>query len=162
MSGRRCIDCGAPISEISRGRCVDCGHRPLIRNCPPDFLDVLGRLGSRLAAAHYRASLKTITRWRREHGLPPNHRARRTSGSTGRLNRARFGMNSKPIMIRRDLSPAGRAADFLQRFGPIFACTPQGKALSGGNFWNRNGHVLSADEVIQRAERLGWERPRDF
>lgn len=161
MATRTCIDCGAPISEISRGRCVDCGHRPLIRTCPPDFLEVLGRLGSRMAAAHYRASLKTITRWRREHGLPRNYRARKSVG-TGRLNRGRFGMAAKPILIRRDLSTAGRAADFLQKFGPVFRCMTTGKAHPNGTCWNRNGHVLTDRDIVERAQRLGWTGPQEF
>ena len=40
MSGRTCIDCGAPISETSRGRCVACGHAPLLRKMPADFAKI--------------------------------------------------------------------------------------------------------------------------
>jgi DNA-directed RNA polymerase subunit RPC12/RpoP len=158
---RQCVDCGAPISDISRGRCVRCGHRPMVRKCPEDFLAILATTGSRLAAAHYRASLKTITRWRREHGLAPNYRARRGS-STGRLNRSRFTMAPKALLVHRDFTMPGRAADYLQRFGPVYRCLTTGKAHPKGTYWNRNGYVLTDAQLIDRALRLGWKEPDAF
>lgn len=156
MSGRTCIDCGAPISETSRGRCVACGHAPLLRKMPADFVSVLRRLGSsQLAARHYRASLTAVTRWRREADLLPHRPAVRVS-RTGRLNRGSFGMSLRAPVTQRDMTEAGRAADFLQRFGPVFRCLTTGKAHPKGTYWNRNGHVLSDREIVARAERLGF------
>jgi hypothetical protein len=58
--------------------------------------------------------------------------------------------------VGRDMSRAGMAADYLRRFGPIWRCDSRGTQLSDGAFWRRNMAVLTDDEVIERAQHLGW------
>lgn len=58
--------------------------------------------------------------------------------------------------VHRDESRAGLAAEFLRRFGPVYRCRSTGEASIGGSHWNRGGFVLTGDELIYRAERLGW------
>lgn len=156
---RGCRDCGAPISMRSRGRCTRCGRASLQRACPDDFLIMLKQLGgSKAAARHYNASLKTITRWRLERGLNPGQlvkrRQRRKLGSPygrpGGLPR---------VEIFRDMTAAGFAADYLRKFGAVYRCGENGKPVAKGGFWNRNGRVLTDEDIISRAERLGWKRP---
>lgn len=57
----------------------------------------------------------------------------------------------------RDMSRAGMAADHLRRFGPVFRCDAEGRALPDGFFWRRGSFILSDDEIIERAVRLGWD-----
>ncbi len=123
---------------------------------PADFVPVLIRMGSQLAAKHFKASLTTVTMWRHQAGLAPHCRAKRASRSTARPLHGRLGGGPRPLQIHRDYSRAGQAAAFLQSKGPIYRCTPTGKPLAKGLYWNRGGRVLTDADVIERAEWLGW------
>lgn len=68
----------------------------------------------------------------------------------------RLGGGPRPLPIRRDCTRAGQAADFLQKNGPIYRCTSKGAPFAKGTFWNRGGRILTDDDVIERAARLGW------
>lgn len=151
----QCSDCGRPIAPDSRGRCATCARRGLHRAVPDDFVETLERLGSAGCAAYYRASLTTVTKWRRAKGLKPQFRAKRVS--QGMRVRGRPGGGERPLAVKRDWSRAGQAAEFLRRFGPISRCDENRAFNPAGEFWNRNGHLLSADDVVSRAERLGWK-----
>lgn len=61
----------------------------------------------------------------------------------------------------RDLTLAGQAADFLRRFGSVYRCDVTGKPNSKGTRWKRNYSVLTDDELMHRARRLGWT-PMEF
>jgi hypothetical protein len=56
----------------------------------------------------------------------------------------------------RDMSRAGQAAEFLQKFGPVFRCTGTGAANPKGDHWRRGSTILSSADIIERAERNGW------
>lgn len=155
--GNHCIDCGRPISPYSRGRCRACGYLGLKRQVPDDFLTVLRRLGSHGAARHYRASLGTITRWRRELDLRPQARIKKGIGQ----QRTSRGFVERPLLIMRDLTLAGQAADFLRRYGSVFRCDAAGKPDAKGSHWKRNFSVLDDSELMHRATRLGWT-PMEF
>lgn len=58
---------------------------------------------------------------------------------------------------RRDMSRAGLAADYLRRFGPVFRCDQLGKLSEKGTHWARGRYVLTGAEIIDRAERNGWQ-----
>ena len=153
---RACIDCGRPVGRHSKGRCPTCGHKGLLRTCPEDFVVELKRLGgSKAAAAHYQASLKTITRWRTESGLTFGRRVKKRPRGVG------FGRPGglPRVEIFRDMSAPGHAADFLRRYGAVFRCDENRKPNAKGGFWNRNGRVLTDTDIMERAERLGWKRP---
>lgn len=157
---RACIDCKAEISAFGSGRCKRCAYRAKSRPVPPDFLEQLARRGSGGCAVHYRASLTTITKWRRASGLRPQLRMRRSPSMGGGFKR-QTGTLAR-IMIHRDHSDAGQAADFLRRFGAVYRCDEGGKPNSKGAFWNRNNHVLDDGEIMFRAKRLGWSPVRVF
>jgi hypothetical protein len=116
---------------------------------------VLRQKGSLGAAAHYKASAATVTRWRRQMDLRPHARAvKRPGGAHAR--RGRGGFRETPLPVYRDWSVVGQAVEFLRRIGPVFRCLATGAASSKGEFWNRNGWVLSDEDVLSRARRLGW------
>lgn len=116
---------------------------------------MLRQLGSKAAAAHYRTSLKTIARWRAESGM---RRFQRGKARVRRRNH-HYVLNMSRTEIFRDMSAPGSAADFLRRYGSVFRCDENRKPNAKGGFWNRNGRVLTDDEIMSRAARLGWCRP---
>lgn len=86
-----------------------------------------------------------IKRWCREAGVEP-------------LTRHQL-FAREPARRVGGYSLADRAVDeCLRRYGPVFRCDVRGKPLSDGFFWNRGGRVLTDDDVIERAEGLGWDR----
>lgn len=152
--GHHCTDCGVPISPYSRGRCRKCGYVGLKRAVPDDFHAVLRLRGSQGAAEHYHASLATVTRWRREVGFRPQERARKPSMMG--ITRSR-GFVERPLMLCRDFTLAGQAADFLRKWGAVYRCDEVGKPNAKGSHWKRNFTVLTDDEIRHRATRLGWK-----
>lgn len=84
-------------------------------------------------------------------------RFQRAKKRVSRRNNYAFGLPR--VAIFRDMSAAGSAADHLRRYGAVFRCGPDGKPNAKGGFWNRNSHVLTDDEIMSRASRLGWCRP---
>jgi len=90
-----------------------------------------------------------IKRWCAECGVSPR---RYVPHFVSRANR----IPPSPVVFH-DLSRAGQAADYLRRHGPVFRCSAVGGANTKGDFWSRRGFVLTDDEIIERAERLGWE-----
>jgi|GEM_PF-6846991 len=151
LPAKHCRDCGAPINRSSRERCKPCSDKAQRRSCPGDFLAILRKLGSQGAAAHYRASLATVTRWRRELELRPQARMKKGIGQSRPQ-----GFVARPLLINRDTSMAGQAADFLRRFGAVYRCDEAGPPNPKGKFWKRNFVVLTDDELVARAKRLGW------
>lgn len=59
--------------------------------------------------------------------------------------------------VNRDTSLAGQAADYLRRFGPVVRCDDRGRYNENGTHWRRNFSVLTADEIIERAEANGFD-----
>lgn len=149
---KHCRDCGCIINRSSRGRCKPCATVGLRRSCPDDFLPVLRRLGSQGAARHYHASLATVTRWRRELELRPQARMKKGIGQS----RSDRGFIPRPLIQNRDMTLAGQAADFLRRFGSVYRCDVRGTPMAKGTHWRRAYAVLSDEELMHRAQRLGW------
>jgi len=90
-----------------------------------------------------------IKRWCAECGVSPR---RCVPHFVSRANRI-----PPPPVVFHDLSRAGQAAEYLRRFGPVFRCNSNGGADAKGDHWSRSGFVLMDEEIITRAERLGWE-----
>jgi hypothetical protein len=57
----------------------------------------------------------------------------------------------------RDMSAAGQAADYLRQFGAVWRCTETGRPDPAGKCWRRGSAVLSAAEIVERAD---WMRNR--
>lgn len=149
---KHCVDCGAEINRSSRARCKACARIGLKRAIPDDFLVILRRLGSQGAARHYRSSLSTVTRWRRELKMKPQARMKKGIGQS-RVDR---GFVARPLIVNRDMSRVGMAAEYLSRFGPIYRCTEEGKPNAKGSHWRRGFAVMSDAGMIERAKRMGW------
>lgn len=149
---KHCRDCGAIINRSSRGRCKPCATVGLKRVMPDDFLPVLRRLGSQGAAKHFHASLATVTRWRRELELKPQARMKKGIGQS----RTDRGFMPRPLIQNRDMTLAGQAADYLRRFGSVYRCDASGSPTAKGTMWRRGFAVLSDDEIMHRAQRMGW------
>lgn len=114
---------------------------------------------------NYGRSAATILKWCAQLGVSPRRAAPTRQRTTSRGVMASTKMfNPTAPAIRRDDSLAGRAADYLRRFGSVYRCDAQGNQLSDGFFWCRGGRfVLTDDEIIERALRNGfdpgaWER----
>lgn len=105
-------------------------------------------------AGHYGVSLGMIDRWFRETGLQPLGRRQAEA-------RVVAGMGSpKParIISSRDMSLAGRAADFLQKRDAIFRCNERGEFDHKGTFWRWHGRTWDAAQIVEIAEDKGWDR----
>lgn len=119
------------------------------RPVPEGFAGLARELTTHELVDRFGVSADTIKRWRRAAGV--RLRQRRNFVTRGP------GTNiHTPAM---DTSLAGRAVtDCLRQKGPIWRCNANGQFNPKGQWWNRGGHVLTDDEVIARAERLGWDR----
>lgn len=148
---KHCRDCGTIINRSSRGRCKPCANVGLKRACPADLLLILRTYGSHGAAKHYHASLATVTRWRRELELTPQARMKKGIGQSRQR-----GFIARPLITVRDTSIAGQAVDYLRRYGSVYRCDQFGKPDPRGSHWKRNFTILTDDEIIARARRLGW------
>lgn len=96
----------------------------------------------------YGKSAKVIKEWLEREGVSP-----RRSVTGGRVT-----YKPAPSIKHVENSLAGRAVDeCLQRFGPVYRCTPTGKPMRTGTHWNRGGRVLTDSEIIERAYRNGWK-----
>lgn len=151
---KHCRDCGCPINRSSRGRCKPCATVGLRRPVPDGFMSILRRTGSHGAAQHYHASLATVTRWRREIELKPQARMKKGIGQS----RTDRGFVARPLIQIRDMTLAGQAADYLRRFGSVYRCNEVGNAVTKGTHWRRGFSVMDDNELIRRAERLGWAK----
>jgi len=60
------------------------------------------------------------------------------------------------VIDKRDDSAAGRAAQYLQRWGEVIRCDDEGRPDPRGSFWRVYGRVRTDTEVIERAEAKGW------
>jgi hypothetical protein len=131
-------------------------HSAICRHqAPPDFARVAPTKTRYMLALHYRRGVGTIDRWCAEARVSP--RPGQGRGTPVRIvsgsDRA-FSPVEKP---HRDLSPAGRAVDFLRRFGPVTRCDAEGRHDAEGTHYRRGAFVLTGDELIARALRLGHD-----
>uniref|UniRef100_UPI0035CA7182 hypothetical protein n=1 Tax=uncultured Sphingomonas sp. TaxID=158754 RepID=UPI0035CA7182 len=118
-----------------------------VRDLPDDFAELAPTLTLDEARARFGVANELLRRWEARTGV--KLRRVRAPLPAGRLKMDRDN--------RRDMSRAGLAADFLRRLGPVFRCKPDGTPSEKGTHWRRGRYVLSAAEVIDRAERNGWQ-----
>ncbi|KQM37963.1 transcriptional regulator [Sphingomonas sp. Leaf10] len=91
-------------------------------------------------------SQSTIDRWMREAGV----RCNVLRGFSYRRQ------NAVPVRMA-DMSLAGRAADFLRPRWPNHRCDEDGQQNFNGRYWRFGTAILTADEVIERAKRRGFD-----
>lgn len=146
--------------------------RPLVDpkdSVPRDFPRLYMERSYKDLCFTYSRSVSTIKKWAALLGL------RKKRQSMGRAPRVRRPTLYAPRNVRttaawrptltgkqpidrphRDETPAGQAADYLRRFGPVIRCNAQGQYDQYGDHWLRGSSILTADEIIDRAERNGW------
>lgn len=122
------------------------------RDTPEGFADLAPRLTVVHLMARFGCARSTITRWCREHGLTPKPPTISYRGP---------GLAPSMQVAVRDGTLAGRAADFLRKFGPVIRCDETGAYNPRGTHWRRNSTILTADAVIQRAASQGFD-PDDW
>jgi hypothetical protein len=112
---------------------------------PEGFSALAARMTRNQLRLHFSCSLDKIDRWCRETGARP-------------INGRPAGGRAGPALtfVNRDYTRAGQAADYLRRFGPVVRCDAKGRFKQDGSHWRRGSTVLTAQEVIERAERQGW------
>jgi hypothetical protein len=115
-------------------------------------------MGNHDLEARYSVGVETIRRWRLECGVPLQPRVPRQKKLLPFKQNA---YTTAPIdRAHRDDSLAGQAADYLRRFGPVIRCNAAGRYDPNGDRWLRGSSLLTADEVIERAEFNGWRNQR--
>lgn len=72
------------------------------------------------------------------------------------IDRSAFIAMGKIARPHIDPTPAGQAAEYLRRLGPVVRCDERGRYDPAGNRWRRGSALLTADEIIERAIRNGW------
>ncbi|MBB4154149.1 hypothetical protein GGQ80_002059 [Sphingomonas jinjuensis] len=152
------------------------GATPLQRSVKPmpDDFKVTLDMTQAAAAERYGVSVDVVRRWDEEAGFDRraayrNRLAREArervavrpaatsrAVATGATRASKFGTPFDPA--KRDWSLAGQAADFLRRLGPVARCDASGRYDPKGNHWRRGSSILTAADVIARAERNGWQR----
>ncbi len=145
---------------------------------PADFADRFAVSNIDQLRQYYRRGWVTINRWIKEAGLirpvAPKKPAAVKAAKRPKTKPVAF-VRSAPEVIRfrparpnayqtaalnvvvRNMSEAGRAADYLRRFGPVVRCDERGRYNENGTHWRRNSTVLTPAEIIERAERNGWQ-----
>lgn len=125
-----------------------CPGRPFATVAVPDgFALVASNFTVKQLRERYGRGQAVIGRWLAECGVEARRPLARHAGPHALI------MNKRP---HRDDTRAGQAAEYLRRFGPVYRCRPGGAAATRGDHWNRGGFVLTDAELIERAERLGW------
>ncbi len=108
---------------------------------PDDFRLIAPTKTVNALTSHYHRSRETIQRWLRETGVQPMA-----------VGASRSARNFNPVnVVKRDMTLAGRAADFLQKKSSIWRCDWNGRHNPSGKFWKRGIHVLNAEQVVEKA-----------
>jgi transposase len=131
-----------------RGAKMSIGPAPV----PTDF--VTTQLGKTIAHLQnrYGVGKDVIRRWLRESDV-----TRQPESQALRLIKPNAYATAPLDRVQRDMSNAGQAVDFLRRFGAVYRCNERGGADVKGNRWRRGSAILTDADIIERAERLGWD-----
>jgi len=122
------------------------------RPMPTDFIHVQNGLTIQELMLRYTVGRDIVRRWLSEAGIK-----RERFQQPLRLIKPNAYQTAPVDRPHRDASRAGMAAEFLRRFGPVARCDARGRFDPNGFHWRRGSTVLSAAEVIERAERNGWD-----
>jgi transposase len=135
---------------------------------PADFAAVAEGNSQEEIAAHYGVGIKTVCRWLDDAGLDRTARhaaparvqkSRQRNSTIPTAANGRLAID-RPSGLRLMMSPAAPAAEFLQRYGPVYRCDADGNPDPRGTHWRRGSFVLTDDELMQRARDKGWDPER--
>jgi hypothetical protein len=175
---RTCLDCPKQVFRQSL-RCRQCSavvRRGIARNradrlmpLPDDFTEIAATRTTKEIGKHYGVGERTTKRWLAQAGIVRDRgsrlsklvpRAVSTPVAAPRKVQPRSFWRKpgpRPLPDARDISRAGMAAQFLQKFGSVVRCDADGRIDPKGTHWLRGGRfVLSDAEIIERATRQGW------
>ena len=132
------------------------------RPAPDDFAEMFDQLPQRALAEHYGVNRRMIERWARRLDLTSPRRSgpkpvivKRAPTFIRRLGGTPHATTRE---ITRDMSEIGRAVDYLRRFSAVYRCNERGGAVDkGATHWRRGSAVLTDAELIERAQRLGFD-----
>lgn len=117
------------------------------RAVPDGFALVARGMTMKQLRERFGASEALVRRWCAEAGVEP----RRAGYAYFRQ------VQPRALPDARDNSRAGLAAQYLQKFGSVVRCDAEGRVDPRGTHWLRGGrYVLTDDEIMSRATRLGW------
>ena len=117
---------------------------------PDGFAAIAPTKSKRQLGIQFGVANSVISRWCMEAGVRSGtHQIERAGGGSDRyFNRS--------IYSHRDMTRAGMAAEYLRRFGPVKRANARGVYDPKGDYWWRGSSLLTADEIIERALRNGW------
>lgn len=115
---------------------------------PADFMAVQAGLTIQQIMLRYGVGRDVVRRWLADSGIDRQQL---------RLIKPNAYLTAPIDRVARDSSRAGQAADFLRRFGAVYRCNERGGADVKGNRWRRGSAILTDAELIERAERNGWD-----
>jgi hypothetical protein len=145
--------CGIPGGGV--------GTPPLPR--PADLAETAPSRSTRELGAMYGVSTETIRKWLAQIGVKARGRPQAAKPAPKpHLARppGKFilpGVQTGPIPPR-DGSLEGMAASYLQPYAPTYRCDDLGRQSPSGKFWRVGNAVLTPGEMMERAERKGFER----
>jgi hypothetical protein len=161
-----CAEWSVSRNTITAWRKVT-GAKPTYRRAPPpnryktpaDFAEIAPTKTLSALAAHYRFSEPTARRICRELGVDffrPVSQPRKSKlialANMGKCTIAA----AMTAPQNRDMSLAGRAADFLQKRSAIWRCDETGRFQLGGTHWRWKGEARTAEYIIEEALQAGF------
>lgn len=133
-------------------------HGPAGSTIPDHFEAFYRTHTGKETAAHYNVSEGTVVRWAQTKGIRRDRPKAQPKPRASRVLKPGkpAGPSATPNAIKRDYSVAGQAADFLRKFGPVKRCDAARSYDENGDHWLRGGFLLTAEDVVARATRLGF------
>lgn len=146
---------------------------PTRKKAPEGFFEYQQGRPLKAVATDYGVSEHTVRRWLSELGINRQQQYNEARAAQKAIKKpavkavpdrkpwkSTFVQTAAPDRPYVDPSPAGQAAEFLRRFGPVVRCNEQGRYDPAGDRWRRGSSLLTADEIIERAVRNGWQSGR--
>lgn len=121
---------------------------------PDDFAQVAPTMTIADLCRHYGKVFDTVKGWTLMAGVRAKAYTRGPRLIVG--NAERTFANARMISHRDD-SRVGRAVDYLRRFGPVVRCDAEVRYAEKGDHYRRGCSILTGAEIIDRAERNGWQ-----
>lgn len=127
---------------------------------PADYATTTIGISRRQVAKTHGVSEDTAERWDRELGIVrPRHLPGRKPATkpVRRVSVVSTFMTAPVDRPHMDMSYAGRAAEYLRKYGPVIRCDERGRFDIAGTHWRRGSTLLDAAQIIDRAVRNGFD-----
>lgn len=154
------------VSKSAAARwCSEAGVRPgpFVAQvpCPADFVERAASMTLSELERHYGRTWKIIVRWCKQSGAHPRPYVKPLQTRRQRQPKQATERKSFTAYIRTPSLPNGReeeAAQHLRRhYVGVYRCSETGAADRDGKFWRCGATVLTCDELVERAERKGFD-----